>query len=204
MPMRVDEGRYHHAPAQVVSRRVGWGLRLDLRKWAGGKDFSFSDQNGLCNAVGLVHRQDRAVEINRPGHGKRIAPRESLVKDEVNRLVTQARRRKQSGSETRLKKRSKPDLCAWEGALKTVTDFPRDIELLDPVFIEMSDGVRLAAKIWLPKDAVDNPVPAILEYLPYRRTDGTSARDELTHPYFAGHGYACIRACRRGCRHSRD
>ncbi len=62
----------------------------------------------------------------------------------------------------------------------------------------MSDGVRLAAKIWLPKDAADNPVPAILEYLPYRRTDGTSARDELTHPYFAGHGYACIRVDMRG------
>ena len=82
--------------------------------------------------------------------------------------------------------------------MKTVTNFPREIELLDPVFIEMSDGVRLAAKIWLPKDAGDDPVPAILEYLPYRRSDGTSERDELTHPYTAGHGYACIRVDMRG------
>ena len=82
--------------------------------------------------------------------------------------------------------------------MKTVTEFPRETELLDPIFIEMSDGVRLAAKIWLPKDAGDNPVPAILEYLPYRRTDGTAARDETTHPYFAGHGYASIRVDMRG------
>lgn len=82
--------------------------------------------------------------------------------------------------------------------MKIVSDFPRVTEILDPVFIEMSDGVRLAAKIWLPKDAGDDPVPAILEYLPYRRSDGTSARDATTHPYFAGHGYASIRVDMRG------
>lgn len=82
--------------------------------------------------------------------------------------------------------------------MKIVTDFPRETEILDPVFIEMSDGVRLAAKIWLPKDAGDDPVPAILEYLPYRRNDGTSGRDATTHPYFAGHGYASIRVDMRG------
>jgi uncharacterized protein len=82
--------------------------------------------------------------------------------------------------------------------LKIVSNFPRETEILDPVFIEMSDGVRLAAKIWLPKNAVDDPVPAILEYLPYRRGDGTSGRDALTHPYFAGHGYACVRVDMRG------
>ncbi len=41
-------------------------------------------------------------------------------------------------------------------------------------------------------------MPAILEYLPYRKRDGTAARDELTHPYFAGHGYACLRLDMRG------
>lgn len=82
--------------------------------------------------------------------------------------------------------------------MKTIAEFPREIEIHDPVFIEMSDGVRLAAKIWLPKDAADDPVPAILEYLPYRRNDGTAERDALTHPYFAGHGYAAIRVDMRG------
>ena len=71
---------------------------------------------------------------------------------------------------------------------KIVTEFPHPAEVRDPVFIPLSDGVRLAARIWLPVDAERNPVPAILEYLPYRREDGTAARDALTHPYFAGHG----------------
>ena len=48
-----------------------------------------------------------------------------------------------------------------------------------------------------------NPVPAILEYLPYRKRDGTTERDALTHPYFAGHGYACVRVDMRGSGDSR-
>jgi putative CocE/NonD family hydrolase len=41
-------------------------------------------------------------------------------------------------------------------------------------------------------------VPAILEYLPYRKRDFTRARDEPMHRYFAGHGYAAIRVDVRG------
>ena len=63
----------------------------------------------------------------------------------------------------------------------------------------LRDGTRLAARIWLPEDAETNPVPAILEYLPYRKRDGTAPRAmPLTHPYFAGHGYAAVRVDIRG------
>jgi putative CocE/NonD family hydrolase len=62
----------------------------------------------------------------------------------------------------------------------------------------MRDGVRLAAKLWLPEDAEDDPVPAVLEYIPYRRRDSTRQRDSVMHPYVAGHGYACIRVDLRG------
>ncbi len=62
----------------------------------------------------------------------------------------------------------------------------------------MADGVRLAARIWLPVDAGKDPVPALLEYLPYRRRDGTSHRDAITQPYMAGHGYAAVRVDVRG------
>lgn len=66
------------------------------------------------------------------------------------------------------------------------------------VWIPMPDGVRLAARMWLP-DAVSNlPVPAILEYIPYRKRDGTAWRDALTQPYIAGHGYAVLRVDVRG------
>ncbi len=64
--------------------------------------------------------------------------------------------------------------------------------------ITMPDGTRLSARTWIPDDAADAPVPAILEFLPYRKRDGTTARDCLTHPYFAKRGYACIRVDMRG------
>ena len=33
-------------------------------------------------------------------------------------------------------------------------------------WIPLSDGTRLAARLWLPDDAEQHPVPALLEYLP--------------------------------------
>ncbi len=64
--------------------------------------------------------------------------------------------------------------------------------------IVLPDGTRLSARMWIPEGSGRKPVPAILEYLPYRKRDGTCARDMLTHPYFASHGYACIRVDIRG------
>ncbi|MDV7144837.1 CocE/NonD family hydrolase [Tropicimonas sp. TH_r6] len=78
------------------------------------------------------------------------------------------------------------------------TDFPRKTREIENCWIPMPDGTKLAARIWLPEDAEADPVPAILEYLPYRKRDGTVARDQLTHPYFAGHGYAGVRVDMRG------
>ena len=74
----------------------------------------------------------------------------------------------------------------------------REIEELPDLGIVMPDGCRLSARVWRPVDAGDDPVPAILEYLPYRKRDGTCARDALTHPYFAARGYACVRVDMRG------
>jgi putative CocE/NonD family hydrolase len=62
----------------------------------------------------------------------------------------------------------------------------------------MSDGTRLAARMWLPEDAEENPVPAILEYIPYRKGDAFAQRDTHHHPYFAGYGYAAVRLDLRG------
>ncbi len=78
------------------------------------------------------------------------------------------------------------------------TDFSRSVRLLDHVWIPLSDGCRLSAKIWLPEDAETDPVPAILEYLPYRKSDGSLPLDAGQHAYFAGHGYAGVRVDIRG------
>ena len=82
--------------------------------------------------------------------------------------------------------------------MKVVESFPHRVRVLEHVLIPMRDGVRLSARIWLPEGAESSPVPAILEYIPYRKRDGTAARDALNHPYFAGHGYAAVRVDIRG------
>src|SRR5436309_5028257 len=82
--------------------------------------------------------------------------------------------------------------------MQTITDFPRKVKEIENLWIPMSDGVKLAARMWIADDAEEKPVPAILEYLPYRKRDGTYERDALTHPYLAGHGYAGVRVDLRG------
>jgi uncharacterized protein len=79
-----------------------------------------------------------------------------------------------------------------------VTTFPRNVRVIEHILIPLTDGTALAGRIWLPDDAEQHPVPAILEYLPYRKRDGTYERDALIHPYLAGHGYACVRVDIRG------
>jgi predicted acyl esterase len=75
--------------------------------------------------------------------------------------------------------------------LKNITEIP-DMAIIMP------DGCRLSARVWMPQDSIETPVPAILEFLPYRKRDGTTARDSLTHPYFSKRGYACVRVDMRG------
>ncbi len=72
------------------------------------------------------------------------------------------------------------------------------VEVIENRWFELSDGCRLATRIWLPADARERPVPVILEYLPYRKRDLTRARDEPMHRYFAEQGFASVRADIRG------
>ena len=75
---------------------------------------------------------------------------------------------------------------------------PLPLEVRENDEIVLSDRTVLSAQIWLPQNATLKPVPAILEYLPYRKRDGTAFRDALNHPYVAEHGYACVRVDMRG------
>lgn len=76
------------------------------------------------------------------------------------------------------------------------TEFPFKVRVVEDLKIPLPDGTRLAAKIWFPEGA--GKVPAILEYLPCRKREGTRTRDQGLHMYFAGHGYASIRLDIRG------
>jgi hypothetical protein len=79
---------------------------------------------------------------------------------------------------------------------KIVKDFPFTFRTVEHDWIPLKDNTRLAARFWFPE--TDAPVPAILEYIPYRKTDGTRTRDEPMHGYFAGHGYVVVRVDMRG------
>ena len=87
---------------------------------------------------------------------------------------------------------------AESSELKIVNQFPKEVIEQENVWIPLSDGTKLAARIWMPDDAEKDPVPAIFEYIPYRKRDATIADDEMIHPYFAGNGYACLRIDIRG------
>ena len=50
------------------------------------------------------------------------------------------------------------------------TDYPHRVREIRHTWIPVAD-VRLAGRLWLPAGAEDEPVPAILEYLPYRKGD---------------------------------
>src|SRR2546423_5516908 len=70
---------------------------------------------------------------------------------------------------------------------------------MEQAWIPMKDGIRLAATLYMPDGA--KPVerfPALLEYLPYRKDDGTAAGDYLKHAYFAKRGYVGVRVDIRG------
>ena len=75
---------------------------------------------------------------------------------------------------------------------------PEGVTRIDHVWIPLSDGTRLAARIWLPEDAERRPVPGLLEAIPYRKNDVTSISDAGRHGYFAAHGYASVRVDIRG------
>ncbi|NIJ11825.1 hypothetical protein FHU38_002169 [Saccharomonospora amisosensis] len=82
--------------------------------------------------------------------------------------------------------------------MRTVTSLPYPVRTEHHVWVPLSDGTRLAGRIWRPVYSDTDPVPAILEFIPYRLRDLTAVRDSIHHPYLAGHGYASVRVDLRG------
>ena len=76
--------------------------------------------------------------------------------------------------------------------------FAHRIREIENCWIDLSDGCRLAASVWLPEDAETSPVPAIFEFIPYRKRDYAALGDSQNYRYLAGHGYACARVDMRG------
>lgn len=65
--------------------------------------------------------------------------------------------------------------------------------------IPMPDGVRLSATLYRPDSAaIGERFPAVLEYLPYRKDDGTLPDDLTRYPYLVSRGYVGVRVDIRG------
>jgi putative CocE/NonD family hydrolase len=77
-------------------------------------------------------------------------------------------------------------------------DLTDQVRLIEHLLIPLSDGTRLAARMWLPADPEALPVPAVLEAIPYRKGDVTAVDDAVRFGYVAAHGYACLRVDLRG------
>lgn len=69
----------------------------------------------------------------------------------------------------------------------------RPFRVVENEWIPMSDGTRLAARLWIPEGAEQQPVPVVFEYLPYRKRDDIRARDETTALNLAPYGLAFAR-----------
>ena len=86
--------------------------------------------------------------------------------------------------------------------IMTRDEFPYDWEVIENVWVPMSDGCRCSARVWRPK--TDEPLPAIFETQPYRKRDGMRGRDEPMYGFFAGMGYNVVRVDMRGAGESDD
>ena len=63
------------------------------------------------------------------------------------------------------------------------TEFPFAVETIDPLWIILADGTRIAATLWRPR--TDAKVPVVVEMVPYRRRDGT-VRDSVMYSILKG------------------
>ncbi len=81
--------------------------------------------------------------------------------------------------------------------MRQISDFPYTYEEIENIRIPVSEGISLSARFWKPHTG-NEKIPAIIEYIPYRKRDIKRIRDEGIHRYFAGHGYACLRVDIRG------
>jgi uncharacterized protein len=78
----------------------------------------------------------------------------------------------------------------------------RPFKVIENEWIPMPDGVRLAARFWIPEQAETHPVPVVWEYLPYRLWDDLRWRDDKTGENLAPYGVAFVRVDIRGTGNS--
>ena len=93
---------------------------------------------------------------------------------------------------------SLPALAAKTGSAPWTLPAKEPVITFENVWIPLSNGYKLGMRLWLPKSAYRNPVPVVLEYLPYRKRDLMRSRDDEWGYSFAPYGFAFARVDIRG------
>lgn len=76
------------------------------------------------------------------------------------------------------------------------------VKRIDYAEVPLAGGEVLGARIWLPHDAHETPVPAIVDYHPYRSCDASVIQDEAIYASLADRGFACVKLDVRGTANS--
>lgn len=87
---------------------------------------------------------------------------------------------------------------AWAKTDVWVPPAIRKLKVVEHSWIEMPDGVKLAARIFLPEDADARPVGAILEYIGYGKRRNYRRVDDRTASWLVPRGFALVRVDVRG------
>ena len=74
----------------------------------------------------------------------------------------------------------------------------RAFKTIENVWVPMRDGKRIAMRLWIPDGAETTLVPAVMEYIPYRKRDGTRPGDTAWAEQFVPYGFAFARPDIRG------
>lgn len=74
----------------------------------------------------------------------------------------------------------------------------RPFRMIENEWVTLKDGTKLAARMWIPEGTQEAPVPAVWEYLPYRKRDFERHRDTGWAEAFVPYGFAYVRVDIRG------
>jgi len=88
------------------------------------------------------------------------------------------------------------------GATAQAAPATHTVRMVEPVWIPVGDGLKLAARLWLPEDADQRPVPVVFEYIPYRTHDSYRPFDDHWGRQLAARGVAFARVDIRGSGNS--
>jgi len=76
------------------------------------------------------------------------------------------------------------------------------VRMVEPAWIEVAGGVKLAARLWIPEGGGAERFPVVFEYIPYRTHDGYRFLDDRWGQQLASQGIAFARVDIRGSGNS--